>query len=62
MTYRSTPKVELHTHLEGCAPPAFIRGMAAEKSLDIHKIFNADGTYAYRDFEHFLQVLSLIHI
>ena len=56
MTYQSMPKVELHTHLEGCAPPAFIRGLAKEKSLDISGIFNADGTYAYRDFEHFLQV------
>ena len=56
MTYKSMPKVELHTHLEGCAPPAFIRGLAQEKSLDISGIFNPDGTYAYRDFEHFLQV------
>ncbi len=56
MTYQSVPKVELHTHLEGCAPPSFIRGLAKEKSLDISGIFNADGTYAYRDFEHFLQV------
>ena len=38
MTYRDTPKVELHTHLEGCAPPAFIRGLAAEKSIDISGI------------------------
>jgi adenosine deaminase len=50
------PKVELHTHLEGCAPPSFIRGLAKEKSLDISGIFNVDGTYAYRDFDHFLQV------
>jgi adenosine deaminase len=50
------PKVELHTHLEGCAPPAFIRGLAQEKSLDIHKIFRPDGGYAYRDFWHFLEV------
>ncbi|WP_296418718.1 adenosine deaminase [Pseudooctadecabacter sp.] len=56
MTYQSMPKVELHTHLEGCAPPAFIRGLAQEKSIDISGIFNADGTYAYRDFDHFLKV------
>ncbi|AKS46831.1 adenosine deaminase [Octadecabacter temperatus] len=56
MTYKSMPKVELHTHIEGCAPPAFIRGLAKEKSLDISGIFNADGTYAYRDFDHFLEV------
>jgi adenosine deaminase len=56
MTYKNTPKIELHTHLEGCAPPAFIKGLAAEKKIDISKIFNAKGGYAYRDFDHFLQV------
>lgn len=56
MTYKSMPKIELHTHLEGCAPPDFIRGLAKEKSIDLSGIFNKDGTYAYRDFEHFLQV------
>jgi adenosine deaminase len=56
MSFQSIPKVELHTHLEGCAPPAFIRGLAAEKNLDISKIFSADGGYAFRDFDHFLQV------
>lgn len=56
MTYKTLPKIELHTHLEGCAPPSFIRGLAKEKSLDISGVFNADGTYAYRDFDHFLQV------
>lgn len=50
------PKIELHTHLEGCAPPSFIAGMAREKKMDLSKIFNADGSYAYRDFVHFLSV------
>jgi len=56
VTYQSMPKVELHTHLEGCAPPAFIRGLATEKGIDINGIFNADGTYSYRDFDHFLKI------
>lgn len=56
MTYRSMPKVELHMHLEGGAPPSFIRGLAKEKNIDISGIFNADGGYAYRDFDHFLEV------
>lgn len=56
MSYKSLPKVELHLHLEGGAPPAFIRGLAKEKNIDISKIFNEDGSYAYRDFDHFLQV------
>lgn len=50
------PKIELHLHLEGAAPPAFIRGLAAEKKIDISGIFDERGGYAYRDFWHFLKV------
>lgn len=50
------PKVELHLHHEGAAPPAFIRGMAQEKGVNLNGVFNADGSYAYRDFVHFLSV------
>lgn len=50
------PKIELHTHYEGAAPPAFIRGLAKEKNVDISKVFNADGSYAFKDFVHFLSV------
>lgn len=50
------PKAELHLHFEGGAPPAFIRGLAKEKNVDLSGIFNADGSYAYRDFVHFLSV------
>ena len=56
MTVAALPKVELHTHLEGCAPPAFIAGLAREKSVDLSGIFTASGGYAFRDFWHFLQV------
>lgn len=56
MNFQTMPKVELHTHLEGCAPPAFIKGLAAEKNIDISGIFAADGGYAFRDFDHFLKV------
>lgn len=56
MSVSQLPKVELHLHLEGGAPPRFIRGLAAEKKLDISGIFNPDGSYAYRDFWHFLEV------
>lgn len=51
-----TPKVELHLHLEGAAPPAFIRGLAAEKRIDISGVFAADGSYSYTDFWNFLKV------
>lgn len=50
------PKIELHLHLEGAAPPAFIRGLAKEKHMDIAGIFAEDGSYAFTDFWHFLKV------
>ncbi|SNX70895.1 adenosine deaminase [Cereibacter ovatus] len=50
------PKIELHLHLEGAAPPAFIRGLSREKKIDISGIFAPDGSYAFRDFAHFLKV------
>lgn len=50
------PKVELHLHLEGAAPPAFICGLAQEKHLDIGGIFDERGHYRYRDFADFLKV------
>jgi adenosine deaminase len=56
MSLLSFPKVELHLHLEGAAPPAFIRGLAAEKRIDISGVFAPDGGYAIRDFWHFLKV------
>ena len=56
MSWRAFPKVELHLHLEGAAPPGFIRGLAKEKHIDVSGIFNADGSYKFRDFGHFLQV------
>ena len=56
MSYKSLPKVELHLHLEGGAPPAFIRNLAQEKNIDISGIFDERGNYVYRDFDHFLKV------
>ena len=56
MSYRKYPKVELHLHLEGGAPPAFIRQLAHEKKVDLSRIFREDGSYEYRDFDHFLTV------
>ncbi|WP_147127410.1 adenosine deaminase [Shimia ponticola] len=56
MSWKEFPKVELHLHLEGAAPPAFIRGLAAEKKIDLTGVFDEHGHYAYRDFDHFLKV------
>lgn len=59
MTYLSPanpPKIELHLHLEGGAPPSFIRGLAKEKQIDISGIFDDTGNYKYTDFWDFLRV------
>ena len=53
---KDLPKLELHLHLEGAAPPAFIRGLAAEKHVDISGVFDERGHYSYTDFWHFLKV------
>ncbi|MBD3788729.1 MAG: adenosine deaminase, partial [Sphingomonadales bacterium] len=50
------PKIELHLHLEGAAPPAFIRGLAQEKHMDLSGIFDAAGHYRFADFWDFLKV------
>lgn len=51
-----TAKIELHLHLEGAAPPSFIRGLAKEKRLDIAGVFDERGNYKYTDFWDFLKV------
>jgi adenosine deaminase len=53
---KDLPKIELHLHLEGAAPPAFIRDLAKRKLVDIDGIFNADGSYRFTDFWDFLKV------
>ena len=56
MSWRDVPKVELHLHLEGAAPPAFVRGLAKEKNEDISGVFDERGDYTYEDFWDFLKV------
>ncbi|SFR42153.1 adenosine deaminase [Litoreibacter janthinus] len=50
------PKIELHLHIEGAAPPAFIRGLAQEKGVNLTGVFNEDGSYKFEDFSQFLRV------
>jgi len=54
--FQTIPKTEMHLHLEGAAPPAFIRQLAHEKKVDLAGIFGADGNYKWTDFVHFLRV------
>lgn len=56
MSVADLPKVELHLHHEGAAPPAFIRQLAHEKRIDLSGIFAPGGGYDFRDFAHFLSV------
>ena len=56
MNWKTFPKIELHLHLEGAADPAFIRGLAKEKSVDIGGIFDEAGGYRYSGFGEFLRV------
>lgn len=53
---KTLPKAELHLHLEGAAPPAFIRGLAHEKNADISGIFDENGGYIQTGFWEFLKV------
>lgn len=59
MKINDLPKVELHLHLEGAAPPTFIRGLAREKHLGLGGIFAPDGSYRYTDFWDFLRVYEI---
>ncbi len=54
--WTALPKLELHLHLEGAAPPDFIRAQAARQGVDLSAIFDTRGAYSYRDFADFLRV------
>ena len=53
--WRDIAKTEIHLHLEGAAPPAFIRQLAAEKKIDLSGVFDDEGNYEWSDFVHFLK-------
>ncbi|MEM9756617.1 MAG: adenosine deaminase [Pseudomonadota bacterium] len=56
MSLTALPKIELHLHLEGAAPPQFIRQMASEQGRKLAGVFDEAGHYLCRDFNHFLRV------
>lgn len=58
MNWTALPKVELHLHLEGAAPPEFIREEAARQGVALPDIFGPDGSYAWTDFADFLNVYA----
>jgi len=53
--WRDIAKTEIHLHLEGAAPPEFIRKLAGEKKIDMTGVFDADGNYQWVDFVDFLK-------
>jgi adenosine deaminase len=51
----AVPKVELHVHLEGTAPPELIRRIAGRNGLELPDgLLAAPDRFAYRDFLDFL--------
>ena len=54
MTPITTPKAELHCHLEGAARPELVRSLARDHGIDLAHVFDADGRYRSGDFSTFL--------
>lgn len=48
------PKVELHLHLEGAAPPDLVRRLGAEEGIALDGLFDERGRYNSSDFTTFL--------
>jgi adenosine deaminase len=54
------PKVELHVHLEGTAPPELIGRIAARNGVELpERLLGADGRFRYTDFLDFLATYDL---
>ena len=53
------PKVELHCHIEGAAPPSLVQKLAKKYQVDLSGIFDPDGNYKWTDFTSFLNTYDL---
>jgi len=54
------PKIELHCHLEGAAPPGLVRRLARRNDIDLPgDLFNRQGGFAWTDFRDFLKAYDL---
>ena len=57
---RTVAKAELHVHLEGTAPPALVRQIAARNGVTLpDRLVGADGRFRYADFIDFLRTYDL---
>lgn len=52
--FAKIPKVELHLHIEGAAPPDLVRRLGEAQGVDLSGLFAPDGGYASSDFSTFL--------
>ena len=49
-------KSDIHAHIEGTMSPDLMRKLSARNNMAVDPdLFRADGSYAWRDFRHFLQ-------
>ena len=54
------PKAELHVHLEGTAPPALIRRLAARNGVTLdERVFLDEDTFRWTDFLDFLKTYDM---
>lgn len=58
--FTSIPKLELHLHLEGAAPPALVRRLGVEKGIDLDGLFDDRGQYLSNDFTSFLRAYERV--
>lgn len=55
------PKVEIHVHLEGSIPPAFLLALARKHRMDLpDSLAGLEEWFRFRDFEHFVQIYVTI--
>ena len=60
MMSATSPKIELHCHLEGAAPPGLVRRLALRNDIDLPGgLFNDKGGFAWTDFLGFLKAYDL---
>ena len=56
----TVPKAELHVHLEGTAPPALVRRLAARHGVPVPEgVFRSGEEFEWSDFLHFLRTYDL---
>lgn len=49
------PKTDIHAHIEGTMSPALMKKLSAKNNVAVDPaLFREDGSYAWKDFRHFL--------